>query len=58
MTLSNSFAHWMEKVDAHLGAMCGMSSGDLPDYCYHDAWEEGTKPIVAARYALRNAQDL
>jgi hypothetical protein len=34
------FAAWMKKMDAALEALCGMESGDLPDWNYADAFDD------------------
>lgn len=43
------FDVWMQKVDALLSAKTGMSSADLPDYCYRDEFDGGATPAQAAK---------
>ncbi len=52
----NTFENWMHKVETAMIEMCGMGPDDLPDYCYHDAWEDDTPPRVCARAAIRAAE--
>ena len=49
------FKVWMQQVDAHLEKMCGMTSDDLPDYRYRDAFDQGCTSLVTARAAYRRA---
>ena len=51
-----SFAGWMESVNARLSAGIGLTSDDLPDICYRDLYETGSSPGSAARIALNNAR--
>ena len=36
-----SFDRWMQLVDRHLSALCGLSYLDLPDQPYRDAFDDG-----------------
>ena len=49
------FKIWMQQVDAHLEKMGGVTSDDLPDYCYRDAFDRGTSSTTAAKAAYRRA---
>lgn len=53
-----SFDEWMKVVDYYIAHRCGgLTHEDLPDYLYHDAWEDGTPAPTAARRAVRAARD-
>jgi hypothetical protein len=51
------FDSWKKQVDAILVRLCGMSSDDLPDYGYADAFENGCSAKVTAKRALRAAKE-
>jgi hypothetical protein len=51
------FDTWMRQVDECIGRRCGLSSSDLPDWTYRDAFDDGLSPEEAAAEALDNAQD-
>lgn len=36
------FEQWMDDVNDALLARVGLTSEDLPDYCYYDAYVDGT----------------
>jgi hypothetical protein len=49
-----NFEQWMQQVDKYISAKCGgMTSGDLADYCYADAYDDGASPAKAARAAIK-----
>ena len=50
-----TFDQWMRLVDAALSRLCGLESGDLPDVCYSDWYEDDVPPVTAARRAMRYA---
>ena len=53
-----SFEQWMAKVDAILSRkLCGLTSRDLPDWMYIDAFEDGVSPASAASQALKAAKE-
>ena len=52
MTHVRSFEDWMERVNAALEGVCGLSSEDLADCCYRDWYDDGTTPGDAAIMAL------
>ena len=56
-TAFDGFTAWMAKVDALMARSCGMSSMDLPDWNYRDAYDDGASPSSAARQAIRAARD-
>lgn len=39
---------WMQQVDRELTAICGLSSGDLADFCSRDMFEDGLEPYETA----------
>ena len=51
------FKQWMREVDAAMIALVGVSSGDIADWLYYDAFEAGVDPAEAAQEALE-ADDL
>ncbi len=50
----NMFQNWMKDVDRFLEGLCGLSSLDLSDYCYRDAFEDGVSAKRAAAMALKS----
>jgi hypothetical protein len=52
-----TFDQWMKLVDEHIKHQCGMTSNDLPDWLYWDAWNKGRKPEAAAKAAIKAARD-
>lgn len=42
------FKDWMKEVDLNLEDICGISSADLPDVCYHDMYEDDIEAYEAA----------
>jgi hypothetical protein len=50
-----AFEQWMLHVNNAMAKLCGMTADDLPDYDYHQAFEEGRLPRVTARQAVRAA---
>lgn len=52
-----AFRDYLTAVDVALIKLCGMSSADLPDWCYHDAFSDGIPAARAARLALKYAKD-
>jgi hypothetical protein len=53
--LRPTFDVWMSEVDAALVRKIGVSSSDLPDFCYRDAYDEGFTPEEAADEAIEAA---
>jgi len=54
---SPKFKAWMKEVDAALIKKTGLSSDDLPDYCYDNDFEDGATPKQAANAAIKAAKD-
>lgn len=50
-----TFDDWMAEVDHELIVRCGMASDDLPDYHYHDMYDEDAAPKVAAEESFMHA---
>lgn len=51
---SVAFDAWMKEVDAIIGRYCGgLTSAELADYCYLDAFEDEATPMQAASAAIR-----
>jgi hypothetical protein len=50
-----TFDTWMNKVDAFCWRLAGCSAYDLPDCPYGVWYDDGVKPLTAARKALRRA---
>jgi hypothetical protein len=52
----DSFEQWMVKVSAAIGKKAGgLDADDLPDFCYRDAYDDGSTPAQAARAAIKAA---
>lgn len=49
-----SFQQWMNKVNQIINAKIGLDSGDLPDCCYLDWYNDGMTAASAATRAVRN----
>ena len=50
-----TFEQWKSKVDQHLINLCGMTSEDIDDWNYYDAWEDNVPPLHAAKHAMKAA---
>lgn len=55
--MDETFEKWMKKVDLILEINVGMSHLDLPDWCWHDDYDDFFTPKQACIRAIRNAQD-
>jgi hypothetical protein len=54
-----NFDDWRKAVDAIIAdRVGGLTSDDLPDVDYRGLYETGKSPEEAARFAVRNAEDL
>ena len=54
----SKFENWMKQVDnAIASTLYGMTSGDLPDVCYRDWFDDGCTPKGAAKRAMKSAQE-
>ena len=47
----------MKQVNNNISKLCGMISDDLPDCCYKDWYDDGVKPLSAARRAIKNSDE-
>lgn len=52
-----TFKEWMQKVNAEVIALVGLSAYDLPDVCYHDWYDEEITPKEAAQMAVEYAME-
>jgi hypothetical protein len=52
-----TFNEWMEQVDCEIEQAYGLSSSDLPDWNYADAFEDGMTPVSAADEAMSHAME-
>jgi len=43
---------WKDQVDAELLRRVGLTSDDLPDYCYRDSYEAGESPRSVAQEVI------
>ena len=50
-----TFEGWMQRVDALVWRLAGLSAMDLPDSTYRDMYDKRTRPCWAAKRALRRA---
>ena len=48
----DGFVQWMDRVDARISAICGLSSMDLADQCWRDWYDDGMSPREAAEECL------
>lgn len=51
-----NFKEWMKEVDAQINKLIGfgLTSDDLADYLYDDAYDDGLTPEEAAIEAIKN----
>lgn len=54
---SESFEDWFKRVSAVVQHLTGLSVEDLPDACFRDWFEDGVKPVSAARRVIRQSMD-
>ncbi len=47
-----TFQQYMQKVDAEIAGICGLSSLDLADVCFRDMFDDGVSPREAAEECL------
>lgn len=50
-----TFANFMKDVDREVTRISGLGVDDLPDYCFHDAFENEEDPREVARDVLEGA---
>lgn len=53
----NDFRLWMAQVDVLILRKTGVTSNDLPDFCYRDAFDDGATPNKAAQRAIKAAKE-
>ena len=51
------FQEWMKEVDKLLGNSVGMTSDELPDYLYRDAFDDDLEPDEVYGDVLHQAHD-
>ena len=47
------FEAWMAEVDRQMKRLCGMTTQDIADFCYADAFDAGKTPLATAKRALK-----
>lgn len=47
-----TYEEWKRKVDDHIYSICGLSSDDLGDWAYADAYARNMRPELAGRKAM------
>lgn len=52
ITRNEEFRDWMSEVDVVISRVCGLTSNDIADWRWRDAFEDGTEPKEAAMEAL------
>jgi predicted solute-binding protein len=52
-----TFQEWMAQVDVELSAKVGLTSSDLEDYCWRDAYDAGATPAEAAKDFFEESDD-
>jgi hypothetical protein len=50
--MKQDFKTWMNKVDGWLYKKCGLTSNDLADFCYRDAYDNGERPASIGKRVL------
>lgn len=56
-TTKMTYEAWMRQVDLACERLAGVSIHDLPDVPTRDWFEDGKAPVLAARWAIRNARE-
>ena len=51
------FEMWMIAVDLEIQKRTGLTSSDLPDYCWHDEYKSDSEPSESADIFLEDLQD-
>lgn len=49
------FEEWFSEVEMHMQSNWGISTADLPDYCYRDLYDDGADSDEAASEAYDHA---
>jgi len=52
-----TFEQWMKLVDKAVEAKIGMTTMDLPDIDFYDAYENGKSPSTTAVKCIKNADE-
>ena len=52
-----TFEQWKKQVDKNISVFCGLTSDDLADCCYMQWYEDGVKPLSAAKRAIKNSEE-
>jgi hypothetical protein len=52
MTTKITFTAWMSQVDEDLWELAALVSGDLPDWDYREAYDDGEDSLNVARAVL------
>jgi hypothetical protein len=55
--MKQTFEQWLDRVDAEIQAIAGVSLLDLPDCCYQDWYNDEISVKRAAKKAIRTAQE-
>jgi hypothetical protein len=50
-----TFEAWMSKIDSSLERKCGMSSSDLEDFSYRQAYDDGESVSDTVSAVLENS---
>jgi len=50
-----TFREFMDKVNAYVISVCGMSTDEIDDYHYRDCFDEGMDPEETGDEAMSNA---
>lgn len=51
--MRKSFDEWMKEVDSAMDRICGLSSADISDFCYRDAYDDRRRAQSVATEALQ-----
>jgi len=50
-----TYKQWMKQVNDAMESIAGLAAEDLPDYLYADDYASHTRPVTAAKRALKDA---
>lgn len=54
--MKKTFEQWMDDVNAELLSQMGLTSDDLPDYTYYDAYTDGMAICDVVEEVMENAE--
>jgi hypothetical protein len=54
--MAMTYEQWKIQVDRHVLEQVGLYADDLPDYRYRDDYNDGVKPAITARKAVKAAK--